>query len=215
VKWAAGKRPVTVNWTSPDAAAFDVNLAANEAVLLKVNHDPSSRAAGATVESDPIGFQLIRAQPGQRHVALRFGASWDTWLGRAITLLTIVLLLARVRALWIVAVAVIPAVAAWGVLLAQAPPTTRVAEDAFIRLQPPLINPQGIVEDATPQGRMVSMYGLNFGGPNDSVRVWLGDRPVSPEYRDANLIKFRLPGDAPAAPVSVEVNGCRGNSFQP
>jgi hypothetical protein len=226
VKWAAGKRPVAVHWSSSGAAAFDVNLGVDEAVLLKVNNDPGWRAAGAarasaTIESDPIGFQLIRASPGQRHVMLRFGASWDTWLGRAITLVTIMLLLLRAREIWIAAIAVIPAVAAAAFLIALTPRSDHLAEEAFARLQPPMINLGGIVDNATSQqpplkrGQQVSIYGSNFGGgPSDAVRVWIGDHPAPIEFQSAHLIDLRWPADAPdSAPVSVELNGCIGNAF--
>jgi hypothetical protein len=221
VKWAMGKRPVAVHWTSSGEAAFNVNLGVDEAVLLKVNNDPGWRAAGATLDSDPIGFQLIRVSPGPRHVTLRFGASWDTWLGRAITLVTIMLLLLRVREVWIAAVAVIPAVAACAVLVSMAPRTVQLAEDAFAHLQPPMINLGGIVDNGTSQqpplkrGQQVSIYGSNFGGgPGDAVRVWIGDHPAPLEFHGSNLIDLRWPDDAPAsAPVSVEVNGCIGNAF--
>jgi hypothetical protein len=220
VNWAAGKRPVDVHWISPGEAAFDVHLGAGEAVLLKVNHDSGWRAAGASIENDPIGFQLIRPQQGQRHVELRFGASWDTWLGRAITLATIVLLLARVRMIRIAALAVIPAVAAWAVLVSMTPRSAQLAEDAFDRLQPPLINAGGIVDAITfeqpplERGHLVSVYGLNFGAPGDTVRVWIGDHPVPLLFQGANQVNLRWPADAPAsAAVSVEVNGCVGNAF--
>jgi hypothetical protein len=195
-------------------------LGANEAVLLKVNNDPGWRAAGASVQSDPIGFQLIRTAPGQRHVTLRFGPSWDTWLGRAITLVTIILLLAGVREIWIAGVAVIPAIAACAVLIAMTPRSAQLAEDAFGRLQPPMINLGGIVDNGTSQqpplehGQQVSIYGSNFGGPGDTVRVWIGDHPTPTEFQSPHLIDLRWPADAPAsAPVSVEVNGCIGNAF--
>jgi hypothetical protein len=219
VNWAAGKRPVAVHWTSSGSAAFDVNLAADEAVLLKVNNDAGWRAAGASIESDPIGFQLIRASPGQRQVTLRFGASWDTWLGRAITLATIILLLAGVSEIWTAAVAVIPAAAACAFLIAMTPRADPLAEEAFARLQPPMINLGGIVDNSTSQqppfkpGQQVSIYGSNFGPPGDA-RVWIGDHSVAPEFQSPHLIDLRWPSDAPpSAPVSVEVNGCIGNAF--
>jgi hypothetical protein len=212
VNWAAGKRPLAVHWISSGEAAFDVNLRANEAVLLKMNNDPGWRAPRATIESDPIGFQLIRLPPGDQHVALRFGASWDVWLGRAITLVTVILLLARVRVVWIAAVALIPAVTAGAVLVSMTPPTARVAEDAFVRLHPPLINAGGIVN--VERGQPVSIYGIDLGAPSDAVRVWIGDRPAPVEFKSSNQIVLRWPTDAPAsASVSVEVNGCMGNAF--
>jgi hypothetical protein len=220
VNWAAGKRPVAIRWISTGEASFDVDLAAGEAVLLKINNDAGWAAAGATIEGDPIGFQLLRMQPGPRHVVLRFGASWDVWLGRSITLVTVILLLARVRGGWIAAAAVIPAMTAWAVLISLAPRAGRVAEDTFVRVRPPLIGAQGIVESTTYQqpplkrGQHISIYGANFGGPRDSVHVWIGDQQVSPDFHSLNQINFRLPGNAPPfAPLSVEVNGCRGNEF--
>jgi len=220
VNWAAGKRPLAVHWNSAGEAAFDANLGADEAVLFKINNDPGWRALGATLESDPLGFQLIRIAPGQRHVALHYGASWDTWLGRAITLLTMILLLARVRPIWMAAVAVIPAVAAWAVLVSSTPQTAQVAEQAFARLQPPMINPRGIVDAATYQqppldrSRPLSIYGLNFGAPGDAVRVWIGDHLAPFDSSGPNQINLHWPADAPAsAAVSVEVNSCVGNAF--
>jgi hypothetical protein len=221
VKWSAGKRQVPVQWRSSGHAAFDVNLAPNEAVLLKVNQDPGWRASGAGIDRDPIGFQLIRLPPGARHVDLRFGASWDVWLGRVITLLTILLLIARVKPIWIAAFAVIPAVIAWAVLYSSIPPTAQVAEEAFIRLHPPMINLGGIVDNATSQqpplarGRMVSIYGVNLAEEKaEPVRVWIGNRAVAPDFASPTLVNVRWPQDAPAsAEVSIEVNGCIGNAF--
>jgi len=209
VQWAAGKRPVAMHWRSSGQADFDVNLAPGEAVLLKDNYDPGWRAAGATIRRDPIGFQLIRLPPGQRHVTLRFGASWDVWLGRAITLVTILLLLTRVKPICIAAVALIPAAIAWAFLISATPPANRIAEDAFARIHPPLINSGGVVVDHG----VAHIYGVDLAGPN--VRVWIGDRPLQPEFVSSGLINVRLPQDLPTtADISVEVNGCVGNAFR-
>ncbi len=222
VKWSAGKRPVPLQWRSSGQAIFDVNLAPNEAVLLKVNQDPGWRSSGATIDRDPIGFQLIRLPPGPRHVDLRFGASWDVWFGRAITLITVLLLIARVKPIWIAAFAVIPAVIVWAVLYSSVPPTALVAEEAFIRLHPPMINLNGIVDNATSQqpplarGSLVSIYGVNLAGTSASepVRVWIGDRAVPAEFASPTQVNLHWPQDAPAsAPISIEVNGCIGNAF--
>ncbi len=211
VKWAEGKRPVAIRWIAPDHAELDADLAPGEAILVKRNNDPGWRASGAAITSDPIGFQVIAPAPGHRTLTLRFGASWDQRLGRAITLLTIVLFLLRRNAMWIAACALVPAVSAWAVLMSSVPATALVAEQAFIRLQPPLINPGGIVVSP---GGIVAIYGLNMGQSHDNVRVWVNDQPLAPDFHQANLVGLHLPSASPpATKFSVEVNGCRGNEF--
>jgi uncharacterized protein (TIGR03437 family) len=55
---------------------------------------------------------------------------------------------------------------------------------------------------------------VNFGASKDAVGVWLGGRAAEVVYRSPNMITFKLPPDAAAkTPVSVQVNGCRGNAF--
>ncbi len=212
VSWAAGKRPAVIRWKAPDYAEIDADLAPGEAILVKVNNDPGWRASGSAIASDPIGFQVIEpGAPGRQTLTLRFGASWDQWLGRAITLMTVALLLFRRSLLWIGACALVPAVIAWAILMSSVPATAAVAEEAFIRLQPPLINPGGIVVSP---GGVVAIYGLNMGQPKDDVRVWVNDQPVAPDFHQANLVGVHLPSGSPAATkFSVEVNGCRGNEF--
>lgn len=220
VGWAAGKRPVSIHWNAADSAVLDTQLGPDEAVLVKINHDRGWRVSGATTESDPIGFLLVRARPGRQRLGLQFTASWDVWLGRAITLLSAILLIFRVPKPWIAAMAVIPAMAAFGFLTSTLPPTVKVAEEAFTRPQAPIINPGGIVDDLTnrpppfARGRALTVWGVNFGSSTDSDRVWLGDRTAEITRRSANTITFKLPTDAdPKTVVSVEVNGCRGNEF--
>ena len=218
--WAAGKRAAPIRWDAPDRALVDTQLGPDEAVLVKINHDRGWRASGATVEADPIGFLLVRGRPGTRGIALEFGASWEVWLGRAITLVTAILLLLRVPRPWIAALALVPAMAAYGLLAGAPPPTAAVAEEAFTRLAPPIISPRGIVDAATSQpppfarGHLISVWGVNFGASKDAVGVWLGGRAAEVVYRSPNMITFKLPPDAAAkTPVSVQVNGCRGNAF--
>jgi len=211
VEWAAGKRPAALRWKSADEAEIDADLQAGEAILIKVNNDPGWRVSGASIADDPVGFQLIQAPSGRRRFTLRFGASWDTWLGRAITVLTIVLLVLRVPALWIAVCAVVPAGVAWAILMSSVAPNAAVAERAFAGPQAPLINPSGIVPMA---GGAISIYGTHFGGPSDRVRVWVNDGPLIPAFRGRNQINVFLPPGAPAsARIGVEVNGCRGNEF--
>jgi len=205
VKWATGTRPAKIRWQGDDRALVDATLGPGEAILVKDTQD-----RGWHTDSDPLGFMLLR-KPGE----LRFRASWDVWLGRGITLLTILLLLARVPGWKIAAIAVIPAVAAYGYLIRNVPPTARIADKAFGRLQPPIINPGGIVRAGA---GIYSIYGLNFGAktdlPDNLPKVWLGNRNAEVTYHGANQIVFKVPSDEPStAPVSVEVNGCRGNAF--
>lgn len=200
-KWAAGKRPATITWRGDDRAAIDAALGPDEAILVKDTYDRGWRTG-----SDPLGFILLR-QPGD----LRFHAAWDVWLGRAITVLTIILLLAGVRGWKIAVAAVIPAIAAYGFLVASVPPAMRVAEEAFTRLQPPLINSGGIVNAGS---GVFSIYGLNFGSKTNPPHVWFGDREARVNYHSGSLIVAKAPdGVSPTAPVSVEVNSCRGNAF--
>lgn len=221
VRWAAGKRPVALHWKSVDDGDLAADLAPGEAILVKFNNDPGWRASGATTRNDPIGFLLIQPKPGEQTIRLRFGAAWEAWLGRAITLFTILALLwVRGPRLWIAAVALIPTFAAYAILMARVPSTVAIAEDAFARLQPPIINPEGIVDGATNKpppfgrGRAIAVYGQGFGDPKDTVRVFVADRPAEVLYHGPNMVTFRMPVDAPAqAAVSIEVNGCRGNEF--
>jgi hypothetical protein len=220
VAWAAGKRPASLRWGTTDSAALDAELGPDEGVLVKFNDDRGWRVNGATVGSDPIGFLLIRARPGRQHLVLQFGASWDLWLGRGITLLTAILLISGAPKHRIACLAVIPAVAAFGFLCSTVPPAAKVAEEAFSRLQPPIISPGGIVDAITQQpspfarGRVLQIYGVGFGTSADSTRLWLNGRAIEITDHELNAIAFKLPWDTPSkGVVSVEVNGCQGNEF--
>jgi hypothetical protein len=220
VRWAAGKRPANIRWNSANEATLDEHIGPNEAFLVKINNDPGWRASDAVTQTDPIGFLMIEAAHGQQ-TKLRFGPSRDAWLGRAITALMILgLFFFRGPRIWMAAVAVIPAVAAYAILMAHAPSTVAIAEDAFVHLQPPIINPGGIIDGATnrpppfQRGKVIAVYGLSLGAAGDTVRVWVGDRPAEVVYHSPTMASFKMPTDAPdRAAVSVEVNGCRGNEF--
>jgi hypothetical protein len=223
VAWAQGVRPAQVSWTRPDEGEVEADVGRNEAVLVKVNYDRGWRSAASAVRPDPIGFLLIKpkwvGQRGQR-VRLNFGAPWDTWLGRAITLLTIGLLLLRVRPYVIAALAIAPAAAAYFYLMVNLPDQVAIAERSFRMLSPPIINPGGVV-DPTPKEarltdghRLIAIYGVNFGKPNDVVKVWIGGKEGGVLYRGPNQVNVELPAGTPVtAEVVLEVSGCRGNSF--
>ncbi len=220
VTWARGSRPAHLHWNRVDEALIEADLGPNEGVLVKMNHDRGWRIPAGDVRPDPIGFLLIRPAAGQRRFTLRFGASWEVWVGRAITVLTLVLLLARVPAHVVGLFAILPGVLAYGILALRLPDRIPVAEDSFRRLHPPLINPEGIVDGGTKaapplaRGRAITIYGLDFGSKVDSVRVWLAGHEARILYRGPHQLNVELPKDAPRImEVSVEVNGCRGNSF--
>jgi len=64
------------------------------------------------------------------------------------------------------------------------------------------------------RGNVITIFGTGFGSPADAVRVWIGQRQAEILYRGPNQVNLRLPLDAPPiVEMSVEVNGCRGNSF--
>ena len=213
VRWAAGKRPAKIRWTSAGEATLDESLLPSEAILVRINNDRGWHVNNGVTESDPIGFLLIDGTNG-RQIRLEFKAAWDVWLGRAITGVMILgLFFFRGPRLWMAAAALIPAMAAYAILMARAPSTVGIAEDAFVRLQPSIVNPGGLVGPFG-RGKVIAAYGLNLGAPGDTVRVWVGDRPAEVVYHSPNMASFKMPADAPdRAAVSVEVNGCRGNEF--
>lgn len=219
VAWAHGKRNAQIQWLSPDRAEVRADAGPNEAVLVKVNDHAGWNSSQGTAGEDPIGFILING-PIQGPVRLRFGASWSEWLGRAITLATILLLLFRAPLWAAAAAALLPAVFAYGILQLHTPSTALAGEEAYHRLQPPLINPGGIVDGVTlsqpplARGGVISLFGTGFGSAPDTVRVWIGGRQGEILYRGPNQVNLRMPVDAPQlADISVQVNGCRGNSF--
>jgi hypothetical protein len=229
VAWARGKREAYIRWLSPDRAELQADTGPNEAILVKANHDAGWTPSEGAIEKDPIGFLLITG-PLKGPINLRFEAPWSEWLGRAITIATILLLLwgrppacgglPGRRHFITAAVALIPAITAYAILQLRTPPTVTVAEQAYGRLQPPLISPSGIVDGVTfaqpplARGSVITLFGTGFGSATDAVLVQIGPRQAEILYHGPNQVNVRIPLDAPpVANVSVEVNGCRGNSF--
>ncbi len=213
VAWAQGKRPASIRWSAFDSAEIDADLGPGEGVLVKSNYAAGWRASEAQTSADPIGFLLIHPGVGQKHWSLRYGEPWPVWLGRALTAMTILLLLLRVRPIWIAGAAAIPAFAAYLYLMASIPPTVQVAEETYARVEPPQLAPGGIVGDLRPGGA-VTAYGLNFGNSKDAVFVWVDGHKVATTFHSANQIQFRMPLDAAGDTVlSADVNGCRGNEY--
>jgi hypothetical protein len=213
VSWAQGVRPAQLRWTRPDDAEIDAVVGENQAVLVKVNYDRGWRSNANAVRADPIGFLLIEPKSVNASLRLNFGAPWDMWLGRAITLVTIGLLLFRVRPYLIATLAVAPAAVAYFYLMASLPGQVGIAERSFRMTSPPIINPGGLVY--APDGRRrIAIYGMSLGKPDDVVKVWIGKNEGAVLYRGENQVNVEIPAETPAgAGLTVEVNGCRGNSF--
>jgi hypothetical protein len=213
VSWAQGVRPAQIRWTRPDEAEIDAVTGENEAVLVKVNYDRGWRSAGNAVRADPIGFLLIEPKSVGQSMRVKFGAAWDMWLGRAITLLTIGLLLFRVRPYLIGTVAIAPAAVAYLYLMATLPDQVAIAERSYRATNPPIINPGGVVYSADGR-RRIAIYGTNFGDREEVVKVWIGGKEGVVLYRGKDQVNVEVPADTPTgAKLTVEVNGCRGNSF--
>src|SRR5258708_2145734 len=163
VNWAKGIRPVAIHWNhNGDGDLNGDYLSANEGFLVKSNFDPGWRSDAGRSRSDPIGFLLLEPPLGSvnwpRRIHLTFGAAWDVWLGRAIPLMTLILMLAGVRLFRVSLMAAIPTVLACIVLAVPALPKVAVAQDPYRRMRPPMINPGGIVNATT----AVSIYGAHF-----------------------------------------------------
>ncbi len=218
VTWARGKRAATIKWNDFDTAEIDTDLAPSEAILVKSDYATGWRASGAETSPDPIGFLLIRPASGQKHLHLHFGAAWPVWLGRCITALTILLLLVRIRGIWIALAAGVPAFAAYVYLMANIPPTVKVAQETYASVEPPQIAPGGIVNGSGKSelkaGSQVAVYGLNFGTSKDAVFIWVNGQRIATTFHDANQVQFVLPKDSSGEVVlSPDVNGCRGNEY--
>ena len=219
VAWAEGKRPARIRWSGPAAAEVDADTKEGEGVLVKINHHPGWTASGTAVESDPLGFLLLRPLTGGGGVSIRFRPVTEMLASAVLTLCAIFILLTdHARRKW-VACGVLSALAAALFLAAPSPPGVEVAAKAFERIRPPLINGGGIVDG---EGRgpglrregVAAIYGVDFGGRPGNVRASIGGRPAQVLYAGANFLSVRVPADAPQeSEVWVEVNGCRSNSF--
>ena len=220
VSWAQGVRPAQLRWSRTDAGEIEADVGNDEAILVKINYDRGWRAPGNAVRPDPIGFLLIEPKSGaHQRVMLGFGAPWDMWVGRAITLLTIGLLLMRVRSPIIAALAIVPAAAVYFYLMAHLPDRALVAERSFRLASPPIINPGGVVEmpaNVRPSDghRIIAIYGSDFGDLHHVVKVWVGGKEGTLLYRSPNQVNVEVPAGTPdRAQIRLEVNGCRGNAF--
>ncbi len=208
--WARGLRPAGLRWETNDRARLIADAGPGEALLVKTSFDPGWRSSLGRVEADPIGFLLIKPQPGRAAGSLEFRASWDVWLGVLITLGTLLCLPWEKAWPWAAGVTIL----LWGgsflVLERQGSAGVRVAEREFQDNRLPLISRGGIAD----AGRAISIYGTNFGDERARVRVFQGGREAKVLFHDSNQVNIEgVPGVSDDAPVTVEVNGCRGNAF--
>jgi hypothetical protein len=217
--WAAGKKVAELRWLRADSAEIDTTLGVNEAVLLKVNYADGWKSSAGVLSRDPIGFILLRAQPGPHSFKVRFGSSWDDWIGISLTVITLSLLVIQGPRPFHMTV-LVPALGAFFWLSLHPPPNLSVAEAAFRELQPPMISRAGIVDqtaDSSPgfsPGHVISLYG-NFRNVSSPAIVRVGDRLASILYRSAQVINFEWPrGVKRKDVVQVQVGDCRGNTFQ-
>ncbi len=230
VAWAEGRRPAQLQWVRQDRARVVEKLGPGEAILVKTNYDPGWYARGADfrLSSDPIGFLLLEPpRAGAHSFELRYRGAWDLWLGRGVAAVTaLVLLLGGISPLrFAVGLAIVWLVSLGGWGVREVPrligPRAFLAQQAFQRIQPPLISPQGIVDAETfgppplRAGAPVAILGRNFGGPQDRLRILVNGREARLLHRSSEQATIELPALAAATRVEIaaEVNGCRGNAF--
>lgn len=219
VTWAEGVAPASASWVAPDELRVETRLKPGQAVLVKTNYDAGWKSNIGPTRPDPIGFLLIEAPPGANEILIRHQATRDVWAGRALTVITIALLIGGIAQWKLAAVALTISGLAY-TLLPPVPAPATVSEASVRRIQPPLIAGGGIVNDATGRppplirGETATVYGFNLGESLTDVRVWLAGNPAPPIRRGHHYISFRVPPDAPeVAEIQFEVKGCRGNSF--
>ena len=97
--------------------------------------------------------------------------------------------------------------------MASLPDQVAIAERSFRMTNPPIINPGGVVYPPDDRHR-ISIYGMNFGKPDDVVKVWIGGKEGTVLYRGKDQVNVEVPAETQGgAELKLEVNGCRGNSF--
>jgi hypothetical protein len=89
--------PVTLTRDGTDAMRVRARLSAGQSILVQESYDPGWHAWSGRqllrVRRDAMGFLLIDAPPGDQEIRLEFVTPRENRVGRAITVLTVVLLL--------------------------------------------------------------------------------------------------------------------------
>jgi len=89
-----GGREILYTVDSIDRVNIYAGLGGDEAILVRMTHDPGWRASAdgrrLPIRPDPVGFMVIEpGSAGQYNIILEHGRVWDEWLGYSITVLTI------------------------------------------------------------------------------------------------------------------------------
>jgi uncharacterized membrane protein YfhO len=89
--------PVTLTRDGTDAMRVGARLSAGQSILVQESYDPAWHAWSGRqllrVRREAMGFLLIDAPPGDQEIRLEFVTPLENRVGRAITVLTVVLLL--------------------------------------------------------------------------------------------------------------------------
>jgi len=218
--WALGKRPARFYWNSNDHGTLNVGLGPQEGILIKTSYDPGWRSSAGDVQSDPIGFILIRGTRHQGSQHLYFTANWDVLLSVVITFVTMLCLVFWMPALpYTAAIAVLIWAGSFFALQHKSAPNSSVTPKSLHSNQLPLISAGGIIDVSAKLSsksvRVVSIYGLNFERlAVDTRRVLFDGKEGKIIFHSPSQLNVELPpGSRQKAVVSVEVNDCLGNSF--
>jgi uncharacterized membrane protein YfhO len=94
--------PAAVEWHGAGAFTVRASRSAGQAIAVQETWDPAWRAyAGGReipVERDALGWMRIDAPPGDGEIRLEFAAPFENYAGRAVTGLSLIVLLALVAA---------------------------------------------------------------------------------------------------------------------
>ena len=90
--------PATLHWDGTDALRVHATVAAGQSVVVQESYDPAwhawSDGKPLAIHKDAMGLMAIDAPPGERDIAVVFITPLENQVGRAITLLTVAILLA-------------------------------------------------------------------------------------------------------------------------
>ena len=90
--------PTTLTHAGPDAMLVHAKVDSGQSLVVQETYDPSWRATangrGLGIRKDVMGFMLIDAPPGDDDIRLEFQTPLENTIGRIVTLITLLVLLA-------------------------------------------------------------------------------------------------------------------------